>query len=176
MDAALATQLVTVGATLGGVVLTLAANALLERRRARDAHRLEALRLSAEHAKWLRAERTAAYAAYSLAAEEAQQFLRTELPSVLSDAARHAVAAARWRELRTELRKAYNQVSLVGAEEPRAAGTRVWRTARNSGNDLIADLTARDVDLPDRVRAAANELGAEINAFLESCRTDLQSN
>jgi hypothetical protein len=53
VDAGLATQLVTVGATLGGVVLTLAANALLERRRTREAHRLESLRTAAEHAKWL---------------------------------------------------------------------------------------------------------------------------
>ena len=43
MDDALAAQLVTVGATLGGVVLTLVGSALVERRRARDAQRLEAL-------------------------------------------------------------------------------------------------------------------------------------
>lgn len=166
MDNALAAQLVTVGATLGGVVLTLAANALLERRRARDTHRLESLRLSAEHTKWLRDERVKAYAAFSLAAEEAQQFVRTEL----ADVPDHDKASARWRELRTELRKAYNQVSLFGAAEPLAVGVRVWRTARNGGNDLLTDGT----DLPERARTVANDLGTEINNFLEACRADLR--
>ena len=53
MEAGTATQLITVAATLSGVVLTLIANAYLERRRARDARELESLHLSSEHAKCL---------------------------------------------------------------------------------------------------------------------------
>jgi hypothetical protein len=42
---------------VSGVVLTLVANAYLERRRGQDARELESLRLETEHAKWLRDER-----------------------------------------------------------------------------------------------------------------------
>lgn len=168
MDNALATQLVTVGATLSGVVLTLLANAMLERRRAREAHRLETLRLSAEHTKWLRDERMRAYAAFSLAVEDVLQFLRAEeLPP-----------AARWPELRADLRKTYNQLLLLGAEEPREAGLRVWLLARNSVNDLFHDIPEGLIAM-EAVAAAAREVGAELgretNEFLRVCRVDLQS-
>jgi hypothetical protein len=46
MGAGTATQLITVVATLSGVVLTLIANAYLERCRAQDARELESLHLS----------------------------------------------------------------------------------------------------------------------------------
>ena len=73
MDSVVTSQLVAVGATLCGVVLTLFTNAYLERRRARDAHQLESLRLRDEHAKWLRDERMRAYATFSLTGEELQR-------------------------------------------------------------------------------------------------------
>lgn len=177
MDAGLATQLVTVGATLGGVVLTLVANALLERRRSRDTHRLETLRLAAEHTKWLRDERMRAYAGFSLAGEEVLQFLRVELQPLLAPAAEshRAEVEARWQGLRTDLRKTYNQVSLFGAEEPRTVALRLWRTARNSGNDILRDIAAgTDDDFTERIKAAAARLGTEGDAFLQACRADLQ--
>jgi hypothetical protein len=167
VDNALAAQLVTVGATLGGVVLTMVGSAFVERRRAREAHRLEALRLTAQHTTWLRAERTTAYAAFSLAAEEVQQFLRNEVPVDGAD------LSARWRELRTVLRTAYNQVCLFGADEPIAASLLVWRTARNGGNDLLSGKWA---DLAGEAKDTAGRLGAEINDFLTACRADLQRN
>lgn len=164
MDNALATQLITVGATLGGVVLTLAGSALVERRRAHEAHRLESLRLAAEHTKWLRDERMKAYAAFSLASEEVQHFLRFEVPT-----------APRWNVLRADLRKAYNQVQLLGGDEPRAVALRVWLLGRKSADDLVH----RRIDAPgeetaDRVREVLADLGDETNAFLKACRTDLQ--
>ena len=72
----IATQLITVGATLAGVTLTLVANAHLEGRRARDTRELEALRLASEHAKWLRDQRVKAYADLSLARNGGNDFLR----------------------------------------------------------------------------------------------------
>jgi hypothetical protein len=178
VDNALAAQLITVGATLGGVVLTLVANALLDRRRANDAYRLESLRLTADHSKWLRDERMKAYAAFSLAGEEVLQFLRTDLPVLLTDRTRHDATSARWRELRTDLRKAYNQVLLLGAEEPKTIGLREWRLARDSGNDLIRDVTEGDVtpdDLAARIKEIGSRLGTEGDNFLKACRADLQN-
>lgn len=122
MDAGTATQLITVGATLSGVVLTLAASAYLENRRAREGRELESLRLASEDARWLCDKRVEAYAGLSLAAEEVLQFMRTEMPTLTgSDGARRRDEInVRWTELRTGLRKAYNQVALFGAVDARA--------------------------------------------------------
>jgi hypothetical protein len=178
VDNALATQLITVGATLGGVVLTLVANAFLERRRAREAHRLESLRTAAEHSKWLRDERMKAYAAFSLEGEEVLRFLRVKLPAMLDDDPEgHAEYSARWYELRADLRKAYNQVQLLGAEEPRAAAVRVWRLVSASGNDLRRDIAAgvgTREELLDRVRELRTQFGEDSNNFLAACRSDIQ--
>lgn len=78
MEAGTATQLITVAATLSGVVLTLVVNAYLEQRRAHDAPDLESLHLSSEHAKCLRDERLKAYLGLSIAGEEVLQFIRSE--------------------------------------------------------------------------------------------------
>jgi hypothetical protein len=153
VDDTLATQLITVGATLGGVVLTLVGSALVERRRGRDAERLETLRLAAEHTKWLREERMRAYAVFSLAGEDVLLYLRDERPD-----------AARWPGLRADLRKAYNQVQLLGAEEPRMAALRMWRLAAGAADtDAAAWAELR------------NRFGGESNEFLRACRADLQS-
>lgn len=171
MDGALAAQLVTVGATLGGVVLTLTGSALVERRRAREARHLESFRLTAEHAKWLREERMKAYAALSLAAEDVFHFLRTDFPT-------DGGLSVRWSELRNDLRKTYNQVVLLGAEEPRKAALRLWRVARNDVNDLLRDISAGAVtpaETNTRLSDVLARIGDETNDFLKSCRTDLQS-
>jgi hypothetical protein len=175
-------QLVTAGSTLAGVVLTLLANAYLEHRRGREAHRLESLRLSAEHSRWLRDERVRAYAEFSLAGEEALQFMRSELPLLAEPAGAggRADAEARWRELRTNLRKAYNQVLLFGGAEPREAALAIWRTARDNGNDFLAD-TAADTDTGnaghlEKLNQGRRRLGSAGNRFLEACRDDLQEN
>ena len=179
MDDALAAQLITVGATLGGVVLTLVGSALVERRRAQEARRLETVRLAAEHTKWLRDERMKAYAGFSLAGEDVLQFLRAELPPLLEPdgPARHAVVAEQWRELRTAMRKAYNQVLLLGGEEPRTIALRNWRLARNGGNDLLEDIAGNNIasdELAGRVKEIGARLGTETNNFLQACRDDLQ--
>ncbi len=182
MEAGTATQLITVAATLSGVVLTLVVNAYLERRRAHDARELESLHLSSERAKWLREERLKAYLSLSATGEEVLQFIRSELtaliqPDVIS---RRKDAESRWHQLRTELRKTYNQVALFGGEEVRAAALAVWRTARNGVNDFLRDLdavpdiaVARD-DLSEQLRAAASHLGTAGDRFLEASRKDLQ--
>jgi hypothetical protein len=179
VDGGLATQLITVGATLSGVVLTMVGSVLLERRRAREAHRLETVRLAAEHTKWLREERTGAYAAFSLAAEDALQFLRNELAPSLEPAQlpRHAEVAERWRALRIDIRKVYNQVLLLGADEPRNVALRVWRLTRDSCIDLLREI-AEGALTPEELAARGAEirarLGTEVNNFLAACRADLQ--
>ncbi|WP_030664808.1 hypothetical protein [Streptomyces rimosus] len=182
MGSGVATQLITVGATLSGVVLTLLANASLERRRARDTRDLESMRMGSEHAKWLREERVRAYADMSLAGEEVLQFIRTEMPLLIGsdDAGRRVDTEARWRALRTDLRKAYNQVALFGADHARAAALHMWRTARNGANDLLRDLDCPDnealaawPDFPERIREIAADLGSAGDRFLDACRKDL---
>jgi hypothetical protein len=182
MDPAIATQLITVGATLGGVVLTLGTNAYLERRRVRDTRELESLRVASDHAKWLRDERLKAYAGLSMAGEEVQQFIRYELPQLIGPdrAGERDEMEAHWHELRIELRKAYNHVALFGAEDARTAALHLWRTARNGVNDILRDLDA-DPDssgprtgLSEQARAVASRLGSAGNGFLEACRKDLQ--
>jgi hypothetical protein len=183
MDAGTRTQLITVAATLGGVVLTLVANAYLERRRARDTRELESLRLASERDKWLRDERVRAYAGLSTAGEEVVQFIRSELPMLVdsTDAGQRDRAEARWSVLRTDLRKAYNQVALFGADDARAAALDLWRTARNVGNDFLRDLQANAAcsdalpDLAEQIRSGASRVGTVGERFLEACRTDLQS-
>lgn len=181
MDSGTVTQLITVGATLGGVVLTSVGNAFLERRRAQDSRELESLRSAAGHAAWLRDERLKAYAGLSLAGEEALQFIRSDLRLLLgSDAAsQRADTEARWRELRTQLRKAYNQVALFGAEPARLAGREIWRTARNGGNDFWRDLNAAPdsrglLEQYERLEAIVKDLGTAGDHYLEACRRDLQ--
>ncbi|MFE0631592.1 hypothetical protein ACFW3D_32140 [Streptomyces sp. NPDC058864] len=182
MEPGTATQLITVGATLGGVVLTLLANASLEQRRARDTRALEAMRLEGEQGRWLRDERLKAYSALSLAGEEALQFIRSELPRLIGPeaAAHRPETEARWQELRTQLRKAYNHVALFGADHAREAGLRIWRTARNGGNDILRDLdsgAAFASDHPvlnERIRALTSDLGTAGDRFLDICRNDLQ--
>jgi hypothetical protein len=179
VESAVTSQIVAVAATLSGVVLTLLVNAYLERRRARDARVLESLRLSAEHTKWLRDERTKAYATFSLAGEEVLQFLRADLPALL-DGADPARTQARWGEVRTEFRKAYNQVLLLGAEQARAAAADYWRAGRDHGNDHLRDIVAAPdaaairEELAERLRAARADVGTKGNLFLDACRGDLQ--
>ena len=57
---------------------------------------LESLRLSSERAKRLREERMKAYAGFSLAGEEVQQFIRSELPVLIGP---RTPAGARRRKL-----------------------------------------------------------------------------
>jgi hypothetical protein len=182
VESAITSQVVAVVATLSGVVLTLVTNAYLERRRARDAHQLESLRVNAEHTKWLRDERTKAYAALSLAGEEVLQFFRADLPSLLDsfDEGHRGATRARWAELRVEFRKACNQVLLLGAEEARTAGLDYWRTGRDHASDLLNEIltnpgapTSREEYL-ERIREARMRLGARANSFIEACRDDLQ--
>jgi len=183
MESGVATQLITAGATLAGVVLTLLTNAFLERRRARDTRRLESLRFMSDRVTWLRDERQKAYAGLSIAGEEALQFIRSELPTFIGSSSvvrRDGAddADARWRELRTELRKAYNQVALFGADEARTAALGIWRTARNGGNDLLRALDDLDLqsplDLHEEIRTVASNLGTVGDRFLDACRKDLQ--
>jgi hypothetical protein len=180
METGIATQVVTASATLAGVVLTLLANAFQERRRARDMRWIESLRFASQQATWLREERQKAYGGLSIAGEEALQFIRTELSTLVdsSDPRNRDDAETRWSELRTELRKAYNQVELFGAEETRAAALRIWRTARNGINDTLRALDANDPppipELQEKIKAVASELGTVGDRYLEACRKDLQ--
>lgn len=175
------TQVITVVATLGGVVLTLLANAYLERRRARDTRELEVLRLAAEHASWLRDERLKAYAQLSIAGEEALQFIRSELPLLATSSGREQWAAAesRWRELRTAFRKAYNQVAIFSTDEVRTAAYQMWLTAWHGGNDYLRDLaeaghdTEPATDWVVRAHDAAMQLGKAGDTFLECCRGEI---
>lgn len=134
-------------------MLTLVTNAYLEDRRARDTRELESLRLASEHARRLRDERLKAYAGLSLAAEEVLQFIRSEMPALIGPdgAGRRHPMEVRWPGLRTELRKAYNQVALFGGEDARAVALQVWRVARNGGNDFLRDLESRSGNVSDRL-------------------------
>jgi hypothetical protein len=86
----------------------------------------------------------------------------------------------RWAELRTGLRKAYNQVALFGAADAHATAQQIWRTARDGGNDYLRDLDsrpARSADLSalsEQIRNAVSRLGTAGDRFLETCRTSLQ--
>jgi hypothetical protein len=182
METALATQLITAGSTLAGVVVTLLTTAFLERRRAQDTRALEGLRLASEHAKWLRDERQKAYTSLSAAGEEVHQFFRSELPLLVGagGAGRREGAEARWHQLRTALRKCYNQVELLGTAEVRVGALEIWRTARNGGNDFLAALDASpdgaldESALLEILRATTSRLGTVGDRYLEACRTDLQ--
>jgi hypothetical protein len=179
VGAEIGTQLITVGATLGGVVLTLATNAYLERRRLDDARELESLRLDSDQANWLRDERVKAYAGLSLACEEVLQFIRADLPRLAEPGrtGERAEVETRWRELRTELRKAYNQVALFGTDGARDAGLRIWRTARNGGDDFLGVLgsTSETESARRELREIESQLGSAGGAFLDACRRDLQA-
>ena len=84
------------------------------------------------------------------------------------------------RNLRIDLRKAYNMVVLFGAEDARTAAQVVWRTARNAGNDFFSDLSAHGgtsgalSPLRDQIAAAAAQIGTSGEDFLGACRADLQ--
>jgi hypothetical protein len=181
MSTEITTQLITVGATLGGVLLTLTANAYLEVRRARDARERESLRIAEERAVWLRDAKMAAYSALSLAGEEVQQFVRWELPLLLGPHGnkRQEAIENHWTGLHAGLRKAYNEVALLGAEQPRVVGREVWRLARYGCNDFLRDLTStrarsRDqADLAERLSEVASTIGTAGEQFLEACREDL---
>ena len=182
MDTGTVTQLITVAATLGGVVLTLIANAYLERRRARDVREMESLHLSSEHAKWLRDERLNAYLSFLTASEEVLQFIRSELPVLVEPkgSGRREGTETRWHKLRAELRKSYNQVALFGDEDVRTAALHEWLAARNGVDDFLHDLdaasniaTSKD-DLTEQIRAAASRLGSAGGRFLEVSRKELQ--
>ncbi|MEQ0558355.1 hypothetical protein ABJI51_04675 [Amycolatopsis sp. NEAU-NG30] len=172
MDSGTTTQLITVGATLGGVVLTLLTNTFVESRKLKATERAEARKRAADHAGWLRDERVKAYAALSAASEEAFQLVRSEfvkLPEHRDE------IEARWRERRSELRKAHNQVALFGTEEPRRRGKELWKAARNGVNDVFAELdggqqAVRRESL-DRVLTGLSDAGER---FLEACRADIQ--
>jgi hypothetical protein len=182
MDTGTATQLITVAATLSGVVLTLIANAFLERRRAQDVREMESLHLSSERAKWLRDERLNAYLSFLTASEEVLQFIRSELPVLVEPKGigRRKGTETRWHKLRAELRKSYNQVALFGDEEVRAAALLGWLAARKGVNDFLRDLDAApDIaaargELTEQIRAAESRLGSAGNHFLDVSRKELQ--
>jgi hypothetical protein len=183
MNATVATQLITVLATLAGALLSLVANAFLERRRARDARDLHSLQHESEHARWLRDERVQAYAAFALAVEGTLEFLRSEMPRLIGSqatAGRDDIAR-RWAELRTELRKAYNQVALFGADAAQSVALEAWRAARTGGNDFLRQLETAttpkpsDPDLRAMLKDLTSSLGTLGNQFLRACRDELQA-
>ncbi len=172
MDSGTTTQLITVGATLGGVVLTLLTTTFVEGRKLKATQRTEALKRAADRATWLRDERVKAYAGLSTASEEAFQLIRAEFPGLLKN---RDVIEDRWRERRGELRKAYNQVELFGTDEPRRRGKELWKAARNGVNGVFAELDAGEPlvrrESLDRVLTGISEAGER---FLEACRADVQ--
>ncbi|WP_410615969.1 hypothetical protein [Amycolatopsis sp. lyj-109] len=172
MDSGTTTQLITVSATLGGVVLTLLTTTFVEGRKLKATHRAEAQKRAADHANWLRDERVKAYASLSTASEEAFQLVRSEFINLTED---RPGIEARWRERRTELRKAHNQVALFGTEEPRQRGKELWKAARNGVNGIFAELDAGAEQVPreslDRVLTGISDAG---DRFLEACRADVQ--
>jgi hypothetical protein len=107
---------------------------------------IESLRFASQQATWWREERQKAYGSLSIAGEEALRFIRTELSTLVEsgDPRNRDDTETRWGELRTELRKAYNQVELFGVDETREAALRIWRTARNGVNDTLRALDAND--------------------------------
>ncbi|MEU8634969.1 hypothetical protein AB0C38_22555 [Amycolatopsis sp. NPDC048633] len=137
MDSGTTTQLITVGATLGGVLLTLLTTTLVEGRKLKATQRAEERKRAAEHATWLRDERVKAYAGLSNAGEEAFQLIRSEFVKLPEN---RDEVEARWRERRNDLRKAHNQVALFGTGEPRRRGKELWKVARNGVNDVLAEL------------------------------------
>jgi hypothetical protein len=163
-------------------VLTLVTNAMLENRRLRAAHRIESLKAAADQAKWLRDERVKAYAGLSIAGEEAFQFVRSEFADVVRSDNRDERddIEARWRERRSELRKAYNQVALFGADEPRRHAKELWKAARNGVNDFLAgpNTSSRDsgapVDHPAEMNKILTGIADASDRFLNACRDDLQ--
>ncbi|MFF1606567.1 hypothetical protein ACFVYA_02215 [Amycolatopsis sp. NPDC058278] len=172
MDSGTTTQLITVGATLGGVVLTLLTNTFVEGRKLKATQRAEAQKRAADHANWLRDERVRAYASLSTASEEAFQLVRSEFTKLPAD---REQIETRWRERRTELRKAHNQVALFGTEEPRKRGKELWKAARNGANAVFAELDAGAEEVRreslDQVLTGISDAG---DRFLEACRADVQ--
>ncbi|WP_103350390.1 hypothetical protein [Amycolatopsis sp. CA-128772] len=172
MDSGTSTQLITVGATLGGVVLTLLTTTFVEGRKLKATQRAEAQKRAADHANWLRDERVKAYAGLSTASEEAFQLVRSEFIRLPKD---RPEIEARWRERRSELRKAHNQVALFGAEEPRQRGKELWKAARNGVNAVFAELDAGEQKVRreslDQVLTGISDAG---DRFLEACRADVQ--
>jgi hypothetical protein len=172
MDSGTTTQLITVCATLGGVVLTLLTNTFVEGRKLKATQRAEAQKRAADHANWLRDERVKAYAGLSTASEEAFQLVRSEF--IKLPAGREQIET-RWRERRTELRKAHNQVALFGTEEPRTRGKELWKAARNGVNAVFAELDAGAEEVRreslDQVLTGISDAG---DRFLEACRADVQ--
>jgi hypothetical protein len=172
MDSGTTTQLITVGATLGGVVLTLLTTTFVEGRKLKATQRVEAQKRATDRANWLRDERVKAYAGLSTASEEAFQLIRSEFIKLRDD---RAGIEARWRERRNELRKAYNQVELFGTDEPRRRGKELWKAARNGVNGVFAELDAEEPlvrqESLDRVLTGISEAGER---FLEACRADVQ--
>jgi hypothetical protein len=172
MDSGTTTQLITVCATLGGVVLTLLTNTFVEGRKLKATQRAEAQKRAADHANWLRDERVKAYAGLSTASEEAFQLVRSEFIKLPAD---REQIETRWRERRTELRKAHNQVALFGTEEPRKRGKELWKAARNGVNAVFAELDAGAEEVRreslDQVLTGISDAG---DRFLEACRADVQ--
>ncbi|WP_370971341.1 hypothetical protein [Amycolatopsis sp. cg9] len=172
MESGTTTQLITVGATLGGVLLTMLTTTFVEGRKLKAAQRAEERKRAADHADWLRDERVKAYANLSTASEEAFQLVRSEFPKLPEN---RAEIETRWRERRSELRKAHNQVALLGTEDPRRRGKELWKAARNGVNDVFAELDAGASAVPreslDRVLSGISDAG---DRFLEACRADVQ--
>jgi hypothetical protein len=172
MDSGTTTQLITVCATLGGVVLTLLTNTFVEGRKLKATQSAEAQKRAADHANWLRDERVKAYAGLSTASEEAFQLVRSEFSKLPAD---REQIETRWRERRTELRKAHNQVALFGTEEPRKRGKELWKAARNGVNAVFAELDAGAEEVRreslDQVLTGISDAG---DRFLEACRADVQ--
>ena len=69
---------------------------------------------------------------------------------------------------------------LLGAEEVRMAGQDLWRTARDSGNELIRDLNPTSTSVVDvsalleKAAAVGSRAGTVGESFLNACRADLQ--
>jgi hypothetical protein len=136
-------------------------------------------RVKAQRATWLRDERRRAYGNLSVAGEEALQFIRTDLVAIVgsTDESARTDARTQWRALRTELRKAYNQVLLLGAPETRVAALDMWRIARNGVEDLLRVVDAPDCPTDDEVRKRIKELASALGSaggpYMTACRKDL---
>ncbi len=179
MPTEIATQVITAASALAGVTLTFVSSAYLERRRAREARQQEASRVAAERAKWLREQRQKAYTALATAGEQALQFVKAELPGVARSGDRDQLVAARgrWNEHITELRKAYNEVQIVGNADVLRAAVPMWRTARDGGNEVLDALEGHPpVSGHDElIRSVAARMGKAGNDFLDAGRRDVQA-
>lgn len=189
MDAALGQSIITAGAALAGVMLTVVVTGRRERRRSaeqlsreermsRDEQERENRRLGEERWRWLREERRTVYVGFAVTVDGAL----SKSGDAVGELVRGNTEGASQRatdllQLLDPVAVSLHEIQLIGATDVVNPAGRVWQLLWRQGaklDELVNQLEAGEKIDPTEVMYGIQLLGEATRAFTSAAREDLE--